>query len=317
MSGKFSIPAQATLFDWTLLASIVALGGSAFVMIRTAVETIPPGAVAVGRLWVGAILLYAVMRQAGRRFPPLFIRAKGRLYLRRSWGSMIAVGATGYVLPFFLFPWAQQYVESGLAGVYMALMPIWTLALAFFFAGEKANAKKLAGFALGFAGVVVLMGPDVIMGAGKSDLRAQAGLFLATFLYSISAILSRRAAPIRPRVFAAGIVLVGAILSTPGLLFVDFQAAAWKPESIASVLALGVGPTGIAAVLIIILIRRTGAGFMSLANYITPLWAVALGALVFHERLEANAIIALAVILAGVAIAQPWPKRKKPAQAKI
>lgn len=317
MNGKFKAPAQATLFDWALLASIVALGGSAFVMIRTAVETMPPGVVAVGRLWVGAILLYAVMRHAGRRFPPLFIRAKGRLHLRRSWGSMIAVGAIGYVLPFFLFPWAQQFVESGLAGVYMAFMPIWTLALAFFFAGEKANAKKLAGFVLGFAGVVILMGPDVIKGAGSADLRAQTALFIATLLYAVSAIFSRRAAPIRPRIFAAGVVLVGAILSTPALLFFEIHPAEWGAASLLSVIALGIGPTGIAAVLIIILIRRAGAGFMSLANYITPLWAVALGAIVFHERLEANAFIALGIILVGVAIAQRWPKRQKPVQTKI
>ena len=58
----------------------------------------------------------------------------------------------------------------------------------------------MAGFALGFLGVIVLMGPDAVKGALSSDLRAQIGLLLATFLYAASAVLSRRAPPIRPRV---------------------------------------------------------------------------------------------------------------------
>lgn len=300
-------PADAALLDWALLGLVVALGGSAFAMIRTAVETMPPAAIAAGRLWVGAGLLYVVMRLAGRRFPPLFIKAHGKWRVRRSWGSMFAVSATGYVLPFFLFPWAQQFVESGLAGIYMAFMPLWTLALAFQFAGEAITKRKLLGFAMGFAGVVALMGPEVLKGVAHSDFRAQAGLLLATLLYAASAIYARRAAPIRPRVFAGGVVLIAAILATPALLLVDLKPTEWGLPAILSVVVLGLGPTGFAAVLIIILIRRTGAGFMSLANYITPLWAVGVGALLFHERLEANALIALALILGGVAVAQRGP----------
>lgn len=311
MKANLKSPAEATLFDWTLLAAVVAIGGSSFAMIRAAVETMPPAAIAIGRLWVGAIVLYIVMRIAGRRFPPLFQTVHGRLRLRRSWGSMIAVGASGYLLPFFLFPWAQQYVDSGLAGVYMTFMPIWTLALAFLFAGEPINARKLFGFAMGFVGVIILMGPDVFKGLATSDLRAQGGLLLATFLYAASTIYARRAAPIRPRVFAAGVVLSGAVIATPALFFVDMVPSQWSITAILSVIALGVGPTGLAAVLIIIMIRRAGAGFMSLANYIIPLWAVAVGAVLFHERLEPNAFIALAVILVGVAISQRSPFQKK------
>ncbi|MBL4619549.1 MAG: DMT family transporter [Marinicaulis sp.] len=308
MAVNFKSPKEATLYDWMLLAMIVAMGGSSFALIHNALESMPPAAIAVGRLWVGAIFLYIIMRHAGRRFPPLFQRIDGRLRLRRSWGSMIAVGASGYVLPFFLFPWAQQCVESGLAGIYMAFMPIWTLALAFFFAGEPVSRRKLVGFAMGFVGVIILMGPEVLNGAAQSDMRAQAGLLLATFLYAASTIYARRAAPIRPRVFAAGVVLSGTVIATPALLFIDLASSQWTTSAIFSVIGLGIGPTGLAAVLIIMLIRRTGAGFMSLANYVTPLWAVAVGALIFSERLEPNAFIALAAILAGVAVAQRAPK---------
>jgi drug/metabolite transporter (DMT)-like permease len=304
MKPKFATPKDATLYDWALLALIVAFGGSSFVMIRNAVETVPPAAVAAGRLWVAAALLYAVMRAGGLRLPPLFIRKGTKWRIRRSWVWMIAVGAVGNVLPFYIFPWAQQHVESGLAGVYMAFMPIWTVALAYIFAGERLSGRKLFGFGLGFAGVIVLMGPDAVEGAMSSNLAAQAGLLLATFLYAASAVLSRRAPAIPPRVFAAGMLVVAAVMAVPALFIVDLQREEWTVSSLASIVFLGVFPTGLNGMLIIMLIRRAGAGFMALANYITPLWAVALGALIYHERLDWTVFLALAIILAGVTVSQ-------------
>lgn len=302
---------QAGLYSWALLALIVAFGGSSFAMIRKAVETVPPSAVAVGRLWVAAILLYILMRAAGRRLPPFFIRKGTNWRLRRSWTWMIAVGAVGNVLPFFIFPWAQQYVESGLAGVYMAFMPIWTIALAYIFANEKLTGRKLSGFVLGFIGVMVLMGPEVIKGALTSDVRAQGALLFATFLYAASAVLARMAPPIRPRVFAAGMMIVAALMATPALLFTEIDINDWAAMGVMSIVGLGVFPTGLNGILIIMLIRRAGAGFMALSNYITPLWAVAAGAALYQERLEWTVLVALTIILAGVAVSQRGPGAKR------
>lgn len=287
---------------------IVAFGGSSFVMIRTAVETAPPAIVGVGRLWVGAILLYVLMRAAGRRLPPLFIRTqtKGGVMwrIRRSWRWMIAVGIVGNLLPFFIFPWAQQYVDSGLAGIYMAFMPIWTLALAYLFVGETLTRQKIIGFLLGLIGVIILLGPDTLSGVAANDIRAQAALLFAAFLYAGSAVIARRAPPIRPRVFAAGLTIVAALIASPVLLFVDWCMNDWSLVSLVSIVGLGVFPTGLNAILIIMLIRRTGASFMALSNYFTPVWAVIMGALVYNERLALTAFLALAIILVGVAISQ-------------
>ncbi|MEM8770495.1 MAG: DMT family transporter [Pseudomonadota bacterium] len=295
---------EPTAIDWLLLAVIVALGGSAFVMIRAAVETVPPPLVAVGRLWVGAAFLFGVMVQAGRRLPPLFRSAQGHIRLSQGWPSMIGVGIIGNAIPFLLFPWAQQRIDSGLAGVYMAFMPIWTLGLAYLFAGETLTARKMAGFALGFIGVIVLMGPDAVKGALDGELAAQLALLAATLCYAASAVITRRAPPIRPRVFAAGMSLTAAVAITPMLFFTKIAPAEWSSLSIITVIGLGLLPTGINGVLIIMLIKRAGAGFMALTNYVTPLWAVAMGALFYNERLEPNAFIALTIILAGVAISQ-------------
>ncbi|MEZ5892521.1 MAG: EamA family transporter [Parvularculaceae bacterium] len=315
MANAHKTQAEPTLYDWGLFALIVVFGGSSFTMIRAAVETIPPQAIAAGRLWVAAILVYFIARAAGRRLPPPLIRARTGWRVRRSWLWMLAVGAVGNLLPFFIFPWAQQHVESGLAGVYMAFMPIWTVALAFLFASERLTPGKLAGVALGFGGVIILMGPDAVKGALTSDLAAQLGLLFATFLYAASAVISRRAPPIRPRVFAAGMLLCAAILATPPLFFTDLHMNEWSLKSVFGVIWLGVFPTGLNGVLIIMVIRRVGAGFMAMANYVVPPIAVALGALIYHERLETSVFIALALILAGIAVSQRAPFGKKRAPA--
>lgn len=297
-------PAAAGSPEWALLAMLIALGGSSFSFIHAAIETAPPQIVAVGRLWVAAIALYIVMRAKGRRFPPLFIRTKAGWRLHLLWAWMVGVGAIGYSIPFLIFPWAQQYVESGLAGVYMAFMPLWTLMLAYFFADEKLTPQRIGGFAMGFAGVLVLMGPEAIAGVAGSSLAAQAGILFATVLYAASAVMSRRAPTARPRVFSAGIVLVGAVFASPALFFTPIDPSAWSMKSILSIIALGLGPTAAAGVIIIMIIRRAGASFMALANYVTPLVAVILGAIFFHERLDPTALVALALILAGVAVSQ-------------
>jgi len=302
-------PAAAGPAEWSLLAFLILLGSSSFTFIHAAIETIPPQIVAVGRLWIAAIALFIIMRAKGRRFPPLLVRTKSGLRPHLLWAWMTAVGVIGYSAPFLIFPWAQQYVESGLAGVYMAFMPLWTLGLAYFFADEKLNARRIAGFLLGFAGVLILMGPEAMRGVSGSNFAAQGGLLLATLCYAISVVISRRAPGSRPRVFTAGIVLSGAIFATPALFFAPFSPAEWSTASMASVVILGLGPTALAGIIIIMIIRRAGASFMALGNYFVPAIAVFLGAVIFHERLAPQAFIALGVILAGVAISQ---SKKRP-----
>lgn len=306
--------ADAGPLDWTMLAALSAFGGSAFVLIQVALETAPPAIVSIGRLWIAAIALYAAMRFKGRRFPPLLVRTKDGLRPHRLWAWMSVGGVVGYTIPFFIFPWAQQFLPSGLAGVYMAFMPIWTLGLAFVFAGETMTPSRVAGFGLAAAGVLVLLGPDAVRGVAASSLMAQAGLLLATLLYAASAVMSRRAPPARRLVFSAGIVLAGAVFATPALLITPLEPSTWSMASLASILALGLGPTAIGSLMLILLIRRVGASFMALANYVTPLFAVMAGALLFGERLGLNVFAALALIFAGVAISQ---RRAKPAPPVI
>ncbi len=298
------------LLDWILLGSIIVLGGSAFALIQTSIETLPPLLVTVVRLWIGALLMTAIMFGTGRRFPPLFEQSdQGGRRIGRRWVFMALVGAPGTALPFFIFPWAQQYVESGLAGIYMAFMPIWTLGLAAVFTDEKLTGRKLVGFLLGLAGAVILLGPAALSGMAQSSLIAQIAVVFAALCYAGAAVITRRAPFVRPRVFAAGNLLAAAISATPALLFVQWDYEAWSISSMLATIALGIFPTGIGSIVIVILIQRVGASFMSYANYLVPLWAIVLGAVLFGERLSVNAFIALGVVSIGLAISQGRFKR--------
>jgi drug/metabolite transporter (DMT)-like permease len=306
-------PAEASPADWMLLAALTAIGGSSFTFIHAAIETVPPALVAIGRLWIAAGALYLVMRSKRQNLPPILIRTNGRRRLNMIWRWMIAIGIVGYSIPFLIFPWAQQFVESGLAGVYMAFMPLWTLALAYFFADEKLAPAKVAGFLLGFAGVLMLLGPEAISGLRSSGFIAQASLLVATLCYAISVVLTRRAPGASPAVLSAGVVGMGAVFATPALFFSAFEPSHWSTKSLASIVVLGLGPTALAGFIIFTIVARAGASFMALANYATPVVAVILGAILFHERLDFGVFAALAFILSGVAISQRKRRLTAPA----
>ena len=286
--------------DWLLFAGLTVFGGSSFSMIRVAVETLEPATVAAGRMWTGAILLYVIMRAAGRTLPPLV--TEGRLDSR--WRSIIGVGIVGYAIPFFLFPWGQQTVPSGLAGIYMAFMPLATLALAHFLTDERLTVRKGIGFAIGFTGIGVLIGPDAVARAGDGSALAQGAILTAAVCYAVASIIVRRAPEMPARSLSAGAVLVAAVLLTPVALVFGAPSEGWTWGAALSVVALGVFPTGLNAIIIILLVRSAGPSFMSFSNYLTPLVAVGLGWAAFGERLALSSFIALAIILAGLAVSR-------------
>ncbi|MEM8986758.1 MAG: EamA family transporter [Pseudomonadota bacterium] len=290
--------------DWALLLSIVIMGGSSFALIRLAIDAAPPVWVGAIRLWIAAGLLYVLMRASGRRLPPFFIKDKdGDWRMEPKWRSMSAVGVVGGALPFMLIPWAQQYIDSSLAGIYMAVMPLSTVGLAYIFADETISLRKAAGFCLGFVGILILMGPSALAQAGRGNFLAEAAILCAANLYAIASIITRRAPEMSARSFAAGSILVGAVFATPPVIWVS-PPTDFSFSSGAAIVALGLFPSGLASISIISLVRSAGPGFMSLSNYLTPLWAVALGIIFFTESLSSNAVIALAVIFSGLLISQ-------------
>jgi drug/metabolite transporter (DMT)-like permease len=250
-----------------------------------------------GRVGVAALVLIIFVYASGRRLPAL----------GRNWWPYVVVALIGNAIPFYLITWGQQVVESALAGILMAFMPLATIVLAhFLIAGEHMTKQRAIGFAGGFCGIVLLMGPAALAGLGGDAVRviAQLSVLGGALCYALQSVLTRLIIKGDVLVAAAATLLVASVIVVPLALW-QHPPALLTPrwQSVAAVCWLGVVPTAIATVLYFQLIRSAGPSFMSLVNYLSPSVAVLLGLLIMGEQPSPNAYLGLALILAGIAVA--------------
>lgn len=290
--------------EWGLLVTLVALWGSSFLLVRLALDSFTPVTVTAGRLLIGAgvLLLLFVLT---RRRPPRSLRV---------WLFFVVMALLGNALPFFLIAWGQRAIPSGLTGILMAVMPLVVLLLAHFLvAGERLTPRRLAGFALGFIGVIVLTGPEAraALVGREASFTAQLAVLGAALCYGVAAIVARRGPMLHPVVTAGAVLSIAGIVVGAFLLVASLRHGApgvlHAPVAITpalALLALGALSTGLATVVYFSLVARAGPTFLSLINYLIPVWAVVLGSIVLDERLPARAFAALALILAGVVLAR-------------
>lgn len=286
------------LINWLGLIALVIMFGSAFLLTKFAVHGLPPVIVVAGRIAIGAIVLLIIAYWQGERLQ----------YLKPYWGLLLLLALTGNCIPFFVITWGQQYIDSGLAGILMAMMPLTTVVLAHFFVqGERITRNKVIGFILGFVGVVILMRPDLIVSSDANWLQL-IGMFAVltgAISYAVNSILAHALPKISLALLSAGVLLIATIVIVPIALLEGF---AWWNEltlvSTGSVILLGIFPSGLATIIYFSVIRHAGPAFLSQINYLIPVWAVLMGVVFGGENLTLRIVIALAVILIGIAIAQ-------------
>ena len=186
--------ARRELSDWFSLLALTVMWGSSFLFTKIAVSALAMETVVSTRLVMAALILVPLMLGLSRRLP------RGR----RLWLFFVLIALVGNLLPFSLITWGQRSIDSGLAGILMAVMPLATLALAHLFVpGERLTPYRIGGFLLGFAGVVVLIGrrrcspSAVTTGRCYRCWRCFAARF-STRLRRFSPDCGRRAMPSRP-----------------------------------------------------------------------------------------------------------------------
>jgi len=287
-----------TLKDWALLFALVVLWGSNFMFVKLGVATIPPATLVASRLLMGAAILVIVIRASGFSFPPA-----GPI-----WITYAVVAIVGNCLPFWLITWGQKTIDSALAGILMAVMPLATLVLAHVFVeDERVTRNRLAGFVIGFAGIVILTGPAALAGLGGSPIRilAQLSVLGGAVCYATQSVVVRVKLKGSVIVGSAAIIAIAAAISLPVALIVDqpWQLAP-SPSSILAVIWIGIGPTAIATLVFIKLVGSAGPTFMSLVNYCVPIVALVLGVTVLGETPGPNAYTGLVMILGGIALSQ-------------
>lgn len=278
-----------------LLVLLASLWSSSFTFIKVAVETVPPLSVAGGRLLLGSVIFLVVLRLRGLPLPrgwPI-------------WTRFMLIGLFANALPFTLISWGEQTIDSGLAAILMAVMPLTTLLLAHFFTeDEKLNAPRIAGMLLGFTGVAILIGPAALKGLGDQALR-QTAVAGGAVCYAIATIMAKRLPPMPDTVKAACMVIGATVLMAPVTLLVDRPWTLSPPvEALGSIVYLGFFPTALAVLVFFTLLRRTGATFVALNNYLIPSLGVMWGVLFLGEAISLQSLAALAIILSGIAVAR-------------
>ncbi|MDB5927218.1 MAG: hypothetical protein JWN13_6154 [Betaproteobacteria bacterium] len=301
-SRRICMSQQRTLTEWALLLALVAMWGSSFMFNKLGVATVPPATLVAARLTLGTLAMLALLHARGLRLPPI-----GPI-----WGAYAVLGIVGNAAPFFLITWAQQVVDSALAGILIAAMPLGTLVLAHLLVpGERMTSNRVLGFLLGFGGIVFLMEPAAVAGVGGSAIQilSQLAVLCGALCYSANSVMARLLIKSDFMVAAAGTLLIAAALMLP-IAVVHDQPWTLHPSftSVSAIVWLGVGPTAVATILYFRLISSAGPTFMSLVNYLSPAVAVFLGVTLLGEQLGVSAYTGLALILAGIALSQ-WRRR--------
>lgn len=280
-----------------------ALWGSSFLLTEIVLESMPPVTFTTVRNLLTAIGLVALLYWRNGRLPTTW----------RSWFDYLLLGLFNTAIPFVLISWGQLYIDSGLASILVSTMPLFTIILAHFFTSdERITPTKFVGIVLGLVGIIVLIGPSALEGLGQNML-GQLAVIGAAICYAIGAIQSLRvlqaprlrALPQQIRAFEviAGQFVTTAVFFIPIALLID--GIPTQLPSTASTLALfgSAWPmTIIAVVVFYYLIDTVSTTFASLSVYLIPVFGVLFGVLLLNEPLTLQIIVALCLILLGVAI---------------
>ena len=270
--------------EWGLLTAVALIWGSSFLFIAVGLEAFRPGLVSLLRVALGALALGLVPRAR---------QPVGKEDLR----AIAVLGVVWMAVPLLLFPIAQQWIDSSVAGMINGAVPITTAAWATVLLRRLPGRRQLAGIALGFLGVVAIFVPE-LRGSSASALGAVL-VGLAVVCYGLSANL---AVPLQQRYGALPVLwraqLVALVLIAPfGLA--QLPGSTWSLPAAVAMLPLGVLGTGLAFALMTTLVGRVGGPRGSIAIYFTPIVALALGVAVRGERIDAMALLGTALVLLG------------------
>jgi drug/metabolite transporter (DMT)-like permease len=281
--------------DWGLLLALAVIWGGAFVFISVAVREVPPITYVWLRLGVAtaAMWLFLWWRGTGAKLPPAV------------WGSMLGLSLLNNVIPFLLFGWGQTQIASGLASILNATTPIWGVVVAHFLTSdEKMTPWRLAGVVIGFGGVAVMIGPDLLAAIG-SDTLAQLACVTASLCYALAGVWARRfkGMGLSPATVTTGQLTVGTIVMLPLVLLIDQPWLRPLPsmQALAAIVALAIVCTSFAYILFFRLIDSAGATNALLVTLLVPPVAILLGWLLLGEAIAPPDFAGLALIAVGLA----------------
>ena len=257
------------MVEWALFVGVALIWGSSYLLIDISLEGLSPLAITWVRVVFGLVALAA--------FP-----IARRPVERADWRRILVLAMTWNTIPFILFPIAQQHIASALAGMLNAPIPIYSAAIAVVLLRRLPRLRQTAGIALGLVGAIGIGLPAV-----RDSTSSMFGVLLvvtATLLYGLSINL---AVPLQQRYGAPAVIVralaVTALVTSP-LGVMGLVRSEWETGSVVAVIVLGIVNTGMAYVIMASLVGRVGPTRGSVAIYLLPVVAMALG-VVFRDEI--------------------------------
>ncbi|HCB02266.1 MAG TPA: hypothetical protein DEP19_07770 [Anaerolineae bacterium] len=284
---------------WIVFLTLGLIWSSSFMWVEIVIRELNPITLVAFRVLFGLLFVGAVVIIQKVQLPRTF----------KEWLPLFVLGLTNIAIPFFLISWGQIYIESGVASILDATVPLFTiLASHFLLDDDKITTPKVLGLLVGFIGVVVLMLKDI--GAGTNTLLGQLAVILACVFYAASSIIARKTTEDTPALLRS----VGSLVSATVVMWIAafvFEGPIKIPTLPITWIALawlGILGSGLAFVMLFYLIHEIGPTRTTMVTYLFPLGGVTLGVIFLNEPLTWQIVTGAVLIILSLVIANWHPK---------
>lgn len=287
---------------WFVFILLGAIWSSSFMWIKIAVNEIGPMTLVAFRVLFGLLFGVAVV----------FIQ---RVQLPRSlkaWSPLLILGITNVAIPFFLISWGEQSIDSAVAAILDATVPLFTILIAHYLLhDDKMTVPKVLGLLMGFAGVIVLMSKDI--GTSLGSVLGQLAIVLASAFYAGSAVYARRTTEDTPGILRS----VGPLVSSTAVMWLAtflVESPVEIPQlgiTWIALLFLGIVGSGMAFILLYYLIHEIGPTRTSMVTYLFPLGGVLLGVAFLNEELSWQVLVGGVLVILSLVVANLQPQKQE------
>ncbi len=285
---------------WIIFITLGVIWSSSFLWIKIAIEEMGPMTLVAYRVLFGLLFGIAVILIQREKMPRTL----------KAWTPLLVLGLTNVAIPFFLISWGEKTIDSGVASILDATVPLFTIVVAHFLLhDDKMTVQKVVGLLIGFAGVVVLMSKDI--GSSAGSILGQGAVILASAFYAGSSIYARKFTEDTPGIFRS----MGPLVSATAVMWLAsflFEAPVKVPDQSIiwiALLWLGILGSGVAFVMVFYLIHEIGPTRTTMVTYLFPLGGVTLGVIFLHETLTWEIVAGAVLILASLVVAN-WSSKE-------
>ncbi|HUG33562.1 MAG TPA: DMT family transporter [Anaerolineales bacterium] len=290
---------------WLVFVTLGLIWSSSFLWIKIGVQEIGPMALVAFRMLFGAVTAVAIGLYQKVQWPHDW----------RTWSIFAVLGPTSLAIPIFFISWGEQTIDSAVASILNATVPLFTIVIAhFLLQDDKMTTQKVLGLLIGFAGVITLLSEDLTTGARNSVI-GQAAVILASLFYAGSAVFARKLTQhvdgtvrgAMPLITSTIFMWIIGPLAEKPFLFPNLSLT-WI-----SILWLGILGSGLAVIMLWYLIHEIGPTRASMVTYLFPVGGVILGVIFLNEHLSWQLVAGSVLIILSLIVVN-WKKREANAQ---